>query len=62
MRKVRHMKGENMEAFQCSRCKQMNINDTDDTVFCKYGIDTRLRYRDKTDKEECLECFEEVDA
>ena len=48
-----------MKAFQCSICKQLDINDTDDKVFCKYGIDARQKYRDKTDKEECLKCCEE---
>ncbi|MBK5242138.1 hypothetical protein [Clostridium sp.] len=51
-----------MKAFQCSICKQLDINDTDDKAFCRYGIDARQKYRDKADKEECLKCFEEVES
>jgi hypothetical protein len=49
-----------MKAFQCSTCKQLDINDIDDKVFCKCGIDARQKYRNKSDKEECLKCFEEL--
>jgi len=49
-----------MKAFQCKKCTQLDINDTDDKVFCKHGIDARQKYRDKTDKEECIAHFEEL--
>ena len=49
-----------MKAFQCSICKQLDIDDISVKVFCKCGIDARQRYRDKFDKEECLKYCEEL--
>jgi hypothetical protein len=41
-------------------CKQLDINDIDDEVFCQHGIQPMPRYRDKSDKEKCLKCFVEL--
>ena len=30
-----------MKVFRCEICKQLDVNDTDDKTFCKYGIDAR---------------------
>jgi len=49
-----------MKAFKCSMCKQLDINDIDDEVFCQHGIQPMPRYRDKSDKEKCLKCFVEL--
>lgn len=50
-----------MRAFQCSRCKHLSQNDTDDTVFCEFGITATPKYRDKDDRKICLESYEELD-
>ncbi len=49
-----------MKAFQCSKCEQLDEDDIYDKVFCKCGIQPMPKYREKTDKENCLTSFEEL--
>lgn len=50
-----------MRAFQCSKCKHLEQNDIDDTVFCGYGLDIRPSVRDKSDAEFCKVIFEKLE-
>ena len=50
-----------VKAFQCSKCKQLQENDIDDTVFCSCGIDPRPNKRYKGDKELCQQCYDPLD-
>lgn len=46
------------KAFQCSRCRHLQMNE-DDKVSCHIA-DPRPGHREKGDRELCLEAFEQL--
>lgn len=45
-----------MKAFQCSRCVQLQQDSISDKVFCPF-TQPAPRFRDKSDRELCLNAF-----
>lgn len=45
-----------MKAFQCSRCVQLQQDSISDKVFCPFA-QPAPRFRDKSDRELCLNAF-----